>query len=62
MDAKLTALHRYFGYTSFAVLGEMAKKRPKNRVELLSISGVGEVKARRYGEAFIQVIREHTSL
>jgi ATP-dependent DNA helicase RecQ len=33
--------------------------RPKDEHELLGISGVGEAKLRRYGEAFLSVIREY---
>lgn len=42
-------------------LREMSTKKPMNNEELLGISGVGEVKVRRYGEAFLSVIRKHTS-
>ena len=42
-------------------LREMSSKKPVNKEELLGISGVGEVKVRRYGEAFLSVIKEHTS-
>ncbi|MGI8926934.1 MAG: RecQ family ATP-dependent DNA helicase [Tepidiformaceae bacterium] len=38
-------------------LHEMARRRPRNRVELLSVSGVGQVKYERYGEAFLAVTK-----
>ncbi|MGD8961416.1 MAG: DNA helicase RecQ [Desulfobacterales bacterium] len=39
-------------------LVEMAVHRPKNREEFLWINGVGEQKAKRYGDAFLKAIRE----
>ncbi|MFY7971042.1 MAG: DNA helicase RecQ [Flavobacteriales bacterium] len=39
-------------------LEEMAAKRPQNQTEMLAISGVAETKWQKYGEAFVQVIRE----
>lgn len=44
---------------SNAALADMAAKSPKNITEFLEVSGVGEVKASRYGKAFLQVISEH---
>ncbi|ACL17720.1 DNA helicase RecQ [Methanosphaerula palustris] len=38
-------------------LREMARIRPCDRESFLQISGVGEVKVKRYGPAFIEVIR-----
>jgi len=43
---------------SDAVLREMAKHAPQTRAELLGISGVGPVKLERYGEAFLEALRE----
>ncbi len=43
---------------SDAVLREMAKHEPRTRAGLLGISGVGPVKLERYGEAFLEVLRE----
>ena len=40
-------------------LREMSIKYPINRLEILEISGVGEVKYERYGEKFIEVIKEY---
>ena len=42
---------------SDATLRDMAKKRPRNRVEMLAVSGVGQVKFERYGEAFLSITR-----
>jgi len=38
-------------------LMDMARKRPGNRSQMLGVSGVGDVKFDRYGEAFLDVIR-----
>jgi ATP-dependent DNA helicase RecQ len=41
---------------SNATLADMAAKKPRTQTELLSVSGIGEVKAERYGEAFLNSI------
>ncbi|MBK7725379.1 MAG: RecQ family ATP-dependent DNA helicase [Dehalococcoidia bacterium] len=46
---------------SDATLRDMAKKRPRNRMEMLSVSGVGQVKFERHGEAFLSVMRAATA-
>lgn len=46
-----------FTIFSDATLHEMVRRKPRNRAELLSVSGVGTVKMERYGEAFLAVIR-----
>ncbi|MBK9342876.1 MAG: RecQ family ATP-dependent DNA helicase [Dehalococcoidia bacterium] len=46
---------------SDATLRDMAKKRPRNGMEMLSVSGVGQVKFERYGEAFLSVMRAATA-
>ncbi|WP_159592867.1 DNA helicase RecQ [Chelativorans xinjiangense] len=38
---------------------EMATARPANRLELAAISGIGEAKLERYGDAFLDVIARH---
>jgi ATP-dependent DNA helicase RecQ len=38
-------------------LKEMAKLLPKNKEEMLHVSGVGEVKFERYGEQFLELFR-----
>lgn len=44
---------------SNAVLADMAEKRPRTMPEFLDVSGVGEIKAGRYGGAFIKTIAEY---
>ena len=44
---------------SNASLNDMASKRPHTMAEFMEISGVGEIKASRYGEAFIQTILKY---
>ena len=41
---------------SDATLIDMAAKRPRNREEMLDVSGVGEVKFDRFGEIFLDLI------
>ncbi|MCL2002570.1 MAG: DNA helicase RecQ [Oscillospiraceae bacterium] len=41
---------------SNANLADMARKEPKTMAEFKTVSGVGEIKAARYGEAFLQAI------
>ena len=41
-----------------ATLREMTEKKPMSIDELLNISGVGEKKAARYGNAFLRVIED----
>jgi len=43
---------------SDAVLREMARLQPRTRAELLAITGVGPVKLERYGEAFLEALRD----
>jgi ATP-dependent DNA helicase RecQ len=38
-------------------LKEMAKLLPKNKEEMLHVSGVGEVKFERYGERFLELLK-----
>ena len=40
-------------------LREMSIKYPINKDEILQVSGVGEVKYERYGERFIEIIRDY---
>ncbi|TSK04470.1 MAG: DNA helicase RecQ [Geobacter sp.] len=42
-----------------ATLAEMAAQMPKDKWELLKITGVGQHKMARYGDAFLRVIKEH---
>lgn len=40
-----------------ATLRDMAKRRPRNRTEMLGVSGVGQVKFEKYGEPFLAVTK-----
>ncbi|WP_244387082.1 DNA helicase RecQ [Raoultibacter timonensis] len=44
---------------SNATLSDMCEKMPASIEELLAVSGVGQVKAERYGSAFLDAIRAH---
>lgn len=44
---------------SDATLSEMAEKMPLSRSEMLDINGIGEKKLERFGQIFIQVIRQY---
>lgn len=46
---------------SNATLADMAAKAPKTMAEFLEVAGVGEVKAARYGDAFLQEIERYSS-
>lgn len=41
-----------------ATLEQIASEQPKNELDLLTISGISEVKAERYGTAFIKVVEK----
>ena len=43
---------------SNATLTDMALKRPRSLADFLRVSGVGEVKARKYGTAFLLAIED----
>lgn len=51
-------------YVVFAdkTLGDMCRRHPQTKAEMLAVSGVGEVKFEKYGEAFLKVIQECTKL
>ena len=44
---------------SNATLEDMAKKQPKNMAEFRTVSGVGAVKAQRYGDVFLKELKRH---
>ncbi len=46
---------------SNAALADMAAKRPRTITEFLDVSGVGEVKAEKYGNAFLKAIADYIS-
>lgn len=53
--------HKVPAYAVFSdtTLKEMSNKYPETTEELLDINGIGEVKAKKYGEQFINVIKEY---
>ncbi|HEX2140596.1 MAG TPA: DNA helicase RecQ [Woeseiaceae bacterium] len=57
---KLAAGHNVPPYVIFhdATLMQMMERRPRDAAGLLEISGVGQAKLERYGEDFLQVLRE----
>ncbi|HLU05869.1 MAG TPA: DNA helicase RecQ [Woeseiaceae bacterium] len=57
----LAAEHKVPPYVIFhdATLMQIIDRRPRDEHELLGISGVGQAKLQRYGEAFLSVIREY---
>jgi len=42
-----------------ATLSELARVQPISSSQMLAISGIGDVKLSRYGQAFMQAIKEH---
>jgi len=42
-----------------ATLSELARVQPSSVSQMLNISGIGEVKLARYGQAFLALIKEH---
>ena len=44
---------------SNATLTDMAEKMPRNMEELLTVSGVGQAKAARYGAQFLKTIEDY---
>jgi ATP-dependent DNA helicase RecQ len=44
---------------SDAALRDMCRKRPVTKTAFLAVSGVGEAKLKKYGDAFIRLIEEH---
>jgi ATP-dependent DNA helicase RecQ len=57
---QLAAEHNVPPYVIFhdATLRQMIEQRPDDRNQLLGLHGVGQAKLERYGERFLQVIRE----
>jgi ATP-dependent DNA helicase RecQ len=47
----------YIVFTDAALYG-MCSALPKNKKEFLAIAGVGQVKLEKYGDRFLQAIRE----
>ena len=55
--ARELALPAYVIFTD-AALYVMCRVMPKNMAEFLTVSGVGKVKAERYGEIFLEIIKK----
>lgn len=55
--ARELALPAYVIFTD-AALYDMCRVMPKNMAEFLTVSGVGKVKAERYGEIFLGIIKK----
>ncbi len=47
---------------SDATLADMCAKRPRNLEEMLGVAGVGSVKLKKYGEAFLKAISDNADL
>lgn len=62
LRTKIARIQSVPPYVVFAdkTLREMCAKAPKNKAEMLKISGVGEVKFGKYGAEFLRVIAENT--
>ncbi len=56
--AKNEGVPPYFIFTD-ASLRDMCRKKPERMKELREVSGVGVIKAQRYGKQFLQVIAAH---
>ena len=58
---RLADEHKVPPYVVFhdSTLLDMVQKRPTTRDALLTVSGVGDAKLDRFGEAFLDVILEH---
>lgn len=64
LKAERTRLARQEGVPPYiifsnAVLADMAARAPRTEEEFLEVSGVGQIKARRYGAAFLAVIADY---
>ncbi len=62
LRASLAAKNKVPAYVVFpdSALLDMCEKQPKTMAEFLLVNGVGEVKAERYGEEFLRIIRQHS--
>lgn len=63
LRGKLAAKERLPAYMVFsnAALEDMARKQPLNPSEFLEVNGVGDVKLSRYGDVFIEAIKEYVT-
>jgi ATP-dependent DNA helicase RecQ len=58
--AQQAHLPSYIVFTD-ASLRDMCRKRPRTREQFLEVSGVGEIKTEKYGDAFTALIRDYVS-
>ena len=58
---ELAKAQRVAAYVVFAdkTLIDMARRKPKTALEMAAVHGVGEAKLARYGQHFLDVIRQH---
>ena len=56
--AQRERLPAYIIFTN-AALSDMAARRPATMEEFLAVPGVGEKKAQRYGQAFLEAIQAY---
>ena len=63
LRARLAAEQNVPAYVVFAdkTLADMCKRQPRTPEELLEVSGVGRVKADRYGQQFLEVLNQKLS-
>ena len=64
MRAERTTIARSLGVPPYVVFPDttliaFATERPRSRKELLGISGVGQSKLERFGDAFLDIILAH---
>jgi ATP-dependent DNA helicase RecQ len=64
LRVRRSALARRKRVPAYAVLPDknlidMARRRPASLAEMAEVHGVGEVKLARYGQEFLDVIRQH---
>lgn len=58
--ARTLSVPAYVIFTDVS-LRDMCRYQPQTREELLDMKGVGEAKATKYGERFLEVIKEHAA-
>ena len=56
--ARLRGVPAYVVFSD-ATLTDMARRAPRTMADFLEVSGVGQTKARQYGEAFLETIAAH---
>jgi ATP-dependent DNA helicase RecQ len=61
--SELAKAQRVAAYVVFAdkTLIDMARRKPRTAAEMGAVHGVGEAKLKRYGDIFLEVVREHVA-